>query len=75
MCAVNECDECPTCDKCGAPITTGMMALLCPGRTDCEMWPKDGAPEFATMFADKWTADEKQRFREHCERRASQAIG
>lgn len=24
--------NCPTCDTCGAPITTGAMAILCPRR-------------------------------------------
>lgn len=32
--------HCPTCEKCGAPITTGAMALLCPLRTQCALWPE-----------------------------------
>jgi hypothetical protein len=32
----------PTCDTCGAPITTGAMALLCPLREKCEFWPAEG---------------------------------
>lgn len=63
---MSACDECPTCEKCGVQITTGLMALLCPGREECAMWPADAAPEFVSMFPDTWTADEKQRFRNHC---------
>lgn len=61
----------PLCDKCGAPITTGLMALLCPGREECALWPSEGvAHDFSEMIADTWTAEEKQRFREHCAARA-----
>jgi hypothetical protein len=28
----------PCCDKCGAEITTGFMALFCPKRKECEFW-------------------------------------
>ena len=28
----------PRCDKCGAPITTGMMAVICPHAEQCEFW-------------------------------------
>ncbi len=63
--------EDPKCEKCGAPIDTGLMALLCPGREECAMWPDDGVePDFAAMFPDTWTAEEKQRFREHCAARS-----
>jgi len=31
----------PTCDKCGAPITTGLMAAFCPMWDECEFWPED----------------------------------
>ena len=61
----------PLCEKCGAPITTGLMSLMCPGRTECVMWPHDAAPEFVAMFPDEWTPDEKARFREHCATRAT----
>lgn len=43
-------DECPKCDKCGAPVTTGMMAMLCPHARACafvdddEHW--EGIEEF-----------------------------
>jgi hypothetical protein len=61
----------PTCEKCGAPITTGMMALLCPGREECAMFPEDADPEFVAMFPDTWTTAEKIRFQEHCDARAT----
>lgn len=31
----------PCCDKCGAPITTGLMAVFCPNKERCEFWPTD----------------------------------
>jgi len=31
----------PTCDRCGAPVTTGAMAAWCPHRERCEFWPDD----------------------------------
>lgn len=31
----------PTCDKCGAEITTGLMALYCPKGIECEFYPDD----------------------------------
>jgi hypothetical protein len=34
-------DKDPRCDKCGAPITTAMMAAICPHRERCEFWPDD----------------------------------
>lgn len=39
--------KCPTCDKCGAPVETGFMALICPYEQACEFWPIDanGKPE------------------------------
>jgi hypothetical protein len=33
------CDECPKCDRCGAPVTTGLMAVFCPRAEQCEFWP------------------------------------
>jgi hypothetical protein len=46
----------PTCDKCGAPITTGLMAAFCPKRMDCEFWT-----EGIEQFMDGWvSADERQ---------------
>lgn len=41
---MNNCEECnPKCERCQAPITTGMMAALCPLRERCEFWPEDQA--------------------------------
>lgn len=31
----------PKCSKCQREITTGMMCLLCPHGSACELWPKD----------------------------------
>lgn len=31
----------PCCDRCGAEITTGMMAAICPYESCCEFWPED----------------------------------
>lgn len=31
----------PTCDKCGAPVTTGLMAVICPYAEQCAFWPED----------------------------------
>jgi hypothetical protein len=70
-------DETPTCDKCGAPIETGMMALLCPLRTECALWP-DATPlddELTKAFPPEYTPEQVQRMREHCERRASARQG
>lgn len=32
---------CPTCDTCGAPVTTGMMVIICPRRMRCEFYDHD----------------------------------
>ena len=34
-------DQDPKCDKCGAPVTTGMMAAICPRAEKCAFWPAD----------------------------------
>lgn len=34
-------DPDPRCETCGAPITTGLMAAICPRRERCEFWPDD----------------------------------
>lgn len=39
----------PTCDKCGAPITTGLMAAFCPLGKECEFWVP-GVDEFMDIF-------------------------
>ena len=60
-CANAVCDECDPdqdargdaetrCDKCGAEITTGMMAAFCPRREGCEFWPHDADPESIRML-------------------------
>lgn len=65
-------EEIPTCDKCGAPIETGSMALLCPLRAECGLWPEgmDPAGEFAQRFPLDYTPEQVQRMRDHCEKRA-----
>jgi hypothetical protein len=35
----------PTCEACGAPITTGLMAAICPRGKDCALYPTDDAPQ------------------------------
>jgi hypothetical protein len=35
----------PTCDRCGAEITTGAMAAWCAHRERCEFWPDDEASQ------------------------------
>lgn len=35
----------PRCDKCGAEITTGLMAVFCPRGKECEFW----VPELETF--------------------------
>lgn len=54
----------PKCDKCGAPITTGLMAVFCP-RNDCEFMPAEGLSVEFQAWRDKVQA----------ERRASQPSG
>ena len=44
-CGDNHQPECPRCDKCGAPVETGAMALFCPKGRDCEFW----VPEVETI--------------------------
>lgn len=39
----------PKCDKCGAPITTGLMAAFCPDGKDCEFWVPE-LDEFLAML-------------------------
>ena len=34
-------DDAPRCGKCGAPITTGAMAMLCPFGRQCEFVDDD----------------------------------
>lgn len=37
----------PKCDRCGAPITTGMMALMCPHGRQCAL--VDGDDHWQTV--------------------------
>ena len=37
------------CEKCGAPVTTGLMAVFCPRGKSCEFWV-DAAEELAAEF-------------------------
>jgi hypothetical protein len=37
----------PKCDRCGAPITTGMMALMCPYARQCAL--VDGDEHWQTV--------------------------
>jgi hypothetical protein len=38
-------DPDPRCDTCGAPITTGMMAVFCPRGRACEFWCHDAVSD------------------------------
>ena len=40
----------PRCDKCGAEVTTGMMAAFCPKRDLCEFWPTDATADDAQFL-------------------------
>lgn len=46
--AVHQDDE-PRCDKCGAPITTGLMAAFCPNGKGCEFYVPE-LDEFLAYF-------------------------
>ena len=48
--AMNADDNEPHCDKCGAPVTTGMMAMFCPAGKDCEFWVP-ATEDFKAMFS------------------------
>jgi hypothetical protein len=39
------------CDKCGAEITTGLMAVFCPKGKECEFWVPE-VEEFKKEFND-----------------------
>lgn len=42
----------PRCDKCGAEITTGLMAVYCPRGRDCEFWTP-AVDEFMAEFREQ----------------------
>jgi hypothetical protein len=44
--------DCPTCDTCGAPITTGFMVFFCPRRLKCEFF--DGDAESKRILQEHW---------------------
>jgi hypothetical protein len=44
----------PTCDKCGVPITTGMMVMICPRRESCEFWDDAFTPEEKEFVRSFW---------------------
>lgn len=44
----------PTCDKCGAPVCTGIMAMICPHAEQCEFWPEDpDSQEFVRQWRER----------------------
>jgi hypothetical protein len=45
----------PICEKCGLPITTALMAVICPKREECEFWPED---EIGRQFIEEMRDDE-----------------
>lgn len=47
-------DDCPKCDKCGAPITTGFMVFLCPQREQCEFFEADWDDETKAFVRSHW---------------------
>jgi hypothetical protein len=46
----------PCCDKCGAEITTGLMAAFCPKGKECEFW-NPAVDEFMADFGLRRTID------------------
>src|ERR1700674_4759070 len=45
----------PTCGKCGVPVTTGAMAMICPYQEKCEFWPDDECgQEFVRWWRGEW---------------------
>jgi len=50
-------DQDPKCDRCGATVTTGMMAVFCPRSEKCEFWPADeSSQEFIQSLRNTATA-------------------
>lgn len=43
-------DDCPTCEKCGARITIGLMAALCPLERECALHPGEESEESVAFF-------------------------
>jgi Zn finger protein HypA/HybF involved in hydrogenase expression len=49
----------PRCDKCGAPVTTSAMALICPRGKQCEFWVPE-IETFKALFQDDATATDSK---------------
>ena len=49
-------EQAPRCDKCGAEITTGLMAAYCPQGKECEFW-NPAVDEFMADFGLRRTID------------------
>lgn len=47
-------EEGPRCGKCGAEMTTALMAAFCPAKRKCEFW----TPELDTFLAKLMQAKE-----------------
>ena len=41
----------PRCDKCGAPVETGLIAVFCPHGDDCEFFVEEHADTIHEMRA------------------------
>jgi hypothetical protein len=56
---MNTCEDedcTPICEKCGAPITTSAMAMICPRKEQCELYPSDEeSRKFIREFCERGT--------------------
>lgn len=53
-------DDCPKCDKCGVPVTTGAMAMICPHGRACEFDHWQTIEEFRQDFGIERAGTTKQ---------------
>lgn len=53
--------HCPTCDKCGAPVSTGFMVFFCPMRMQCEFYDPDLPEETQKHLFRVWLNQDKLR--------------
>lgn len=53
-------DDDPKCDKCGAPITTGLMAIYCPHGRQCEFYVPEQAEFIAELRANVRSGDKRE---------------
>jgi hypothetical protein len=53
--------HCPTCDKCGAPITTGFMVFFCPARMQCEFYDPEWDEDTKKHLFQTWLNQDKLR--------------